>query len=97
MRQKPIPNSCKDKHRFKAVCVAGNSQHFYKVELNLSNRKMKTTSLTCEHFIWSDYQALHKGYVAKGKKEASSSKQQSQAVRIRPHYFAAIFCLVHYT
>lgn len=36
-RQKITPNSCKDKHRFKAVCVAGNIQQFYKVELNLSN------------------------------------------------------------
>lgn len=35
MRQKTIPKGCKDKHRFKAVCVAGNIQQFYMVELNL--------------------------------------------------------------
>lgn len=31
-------------------------------------------TITCEQFLWSDYQALHKDYVAKGKKESSSSK-----------------------
>lgn len=70
----------------------------YKLELRLSNKKMRKPSLTitCEKILWSDYQILHKDCVAKGKKESSSAKQQSRAVRIRPHYFPAIFCPFHY-
>lgn len=94
---KTILNSCKDKHQFKAVCVAGNIQHFYKLELTLSNKKKEEhITITCEQYLWSDYQALHNDCVAKGKKESSSTRQQSNAVGIRPHYFPAIFCLVHY-
>lgn len=93
MRQKTIPNSCKNKHRFQVVHVAGNSQQFYKVEHNLSNKNMNITSLAIiyEQFLWSDYQRLHEDYVAKGKKEFSSPKWQSHAVRIRPYYVPAIF------
>lgn len=93
---KTILNSCKDKHQFKAVCVAGNIQHFYKLELTLSNKKMRSTSLS---LVSNIFEVTIKHYimtVAKGKKESSSRQQQSNAVGIRPHYFPAIFCLVHY-
>lgn len=97
MRQKMILYSCKDKtdlRRFVLLVIFNP----YKLELRLSNKKMRKPSLiiTCEKFLWSDYQTLHKDCVAKGKKESSSAKQQSSAVRIRPHYFPAIFCPFHY-
>lgn len=92
-RDGKIQDSGKDKHRFKAVCVALNVQHFSKLELRLSNQKMRSTSLTiiCKQFLWSDFQPLHKDCVGKGKKESQFSKIAIKCNKVMTTLFSCYF------